>query len=106
MTLEPVTGAAKLMVVHELEQDGAGKFIEAVKAGGWLKILSYLKSLLEAGAVALTLAYEEERGRIDDRYRGLQTQDGLRHLHCRHEGPPPEFMDAVKRAVAEKPWLK
>lgn len=58
MTLERVTGAVKLTIVHELEQDGAGKFIDAV-AGGWPKILANLKSLLETGAVALTVAYEE-----------------------------------------------
>ena len=56
MTIEPVGGAVKLMVVHELEQDGTGKFIDAV-AGGWPKILSNLKSLLETGAVA----YHEEK---------------------------------------------
>jgi hypothetical protein len=44
------------MVSHELEQDGSGKFIDAV-SGGWPKILSNLKSLLETGAVA----YEEKK---------------------------------------------
>jgi uncharacterized protein YndB with AHSA1/START domain len=57
MTIEPVTGAVKLMVVHELEQDGPGKVIEAVSAG-WPKVLSNLKSLLENGTVTLTVAYE------------------------------------------------
>ena len=46
------------MVTHELEQDGSGKFIEAV-SGGWPKILSNLKSLLETGEVA----YERKKGR-------------------------------------------
>jgi uncharacterized protein YndB with AHSA1/START domain len=56
MTIERSGGAVKLMVVHELEQDGVGKFIDAV-SGGWPKILSNLKSLLETGAVA----YEETK---------------------------------------------
>lgn len=44
---------------------------------GWPKILSSLKSLLETG----------------------------RPLAAANEPPPPEFMEAVKKAVAEKPWL-
>jgi uncharacterized protein YndB with AHSA1/START domain len=45
---------------------------------GWPKILCGLKSLLETGKPLVT----------------------------GNEGPPPEFMAAVKRAVAEKLWLK
>lgn len=45
---------------------------------GWPKILSSLKSLLETG----------------------------RPLAAANEPPPPEFIEAVKKAVAEKPWLK
>jgi uncharacterized protein YndB with AHSA1/START domain len=44
---------------------------------GWPKILSSLKSLLETG----------------------------RPLAAANEPPPPEFLAAVKKAVAEKPWL-
>lgn len=46
--------AVKLTVTHELEGDGV-KFIEAV-SGGWPKVLSNLKSLLETGAVAFQKA--------------------------------------------------
>lgn len=42
--------AAKLTIRHEIEGEG-GKFIEAV-SGGWPKVLSNLKSLLETGDVA------------------------------------------------------
>jgi hypothetical protein len=45
---------------------------------GWPKILSGLKSLLETG----------------------------KPLAMANEAPPPEFLAAVKRAIAEKPWLK
>src|ERR1043165_907267 len=45
---------------------------------GWPKILSSLKSLLEVG----------------------------NPLAAANEAPPPEFMEAVKKAVAEKPWLQ
>jgi uncharacterized protein YndB with AHSA1/START domain len=44
---------------------------------GWPKILSGLKSLLETG----------------------------KPLAAANEPPPPEFIKAVKKAVAEKPWL-
>jgi len=53
---------------------------EAILAGGrmgWPAILSNLKSVLETGkAMAIKM------------------------------GPPPEMMEAVKKAVAEKPWRK
>ena len=42
--------AVKLMIEHALEGEG-GKFIEAV-SGGWPKVISNLKSLLETGDVA------------------------------------------------------
>ena len=42
--------AAKLTITHELEGEGT-RFIEAV-SGGWPKVLSNLKSLLETGDVA------------------------------------------------------
>ena len=42
--------AVKLTVTHELDGEGT-KFIEAV-SGGWPKVLSNLKSLLETGDVA------------------------------------------------------
>jgi hypothetical protein len=54
---------------------------EAILSGGrmgWPKIMSSLKSVLEIG----------------------------RPLVTKSEGPPPEMMEAVKRALAEKPWLK
>jgi uncharacterized protein YndB with AHSA1/START domain len=44
--------AVKLTITHELEGEGM-KLIEAV-SGGWPKVLSNLKSLLETGDVAFT----------------------------------------------------
>ena len=44
----------KLTIDHELEGEGT-KFIEAV-SGGWPKIMSNLKSLLETGDVAFQMA--------------------------------------------------
>jgi uncharacterized protein YndB with AHSA1/START domain len=49
--IEKIGEAVKLTVSHSIEQDQS-KFIEAV-SGGWPKILSNLKSLLETGEVAL-----------------------------------------------------
>ena len=51
MDLEPVEGAVKLTVTHGIDKAGS-QFIEAV-SGGWPKILSNLKSLLETGQVAI-----------------------------------------------------
>jgi uncharacterized protein YndB with AHSA1/START domain len=46
--LEPAEDAVKLTVTHEIAMSGS-KLIEAV-AGGWPRILSSLKSLLESGS--------------------------------------------------------
>ena len=43
--------AAKLTITHSMDKENA-KFIEAV-SGGWPKILSNLKSLLETGELVL-----------------------------------------------------
>lgn len=55
MELEAIGTTVKLSVTHGMER-GASKLIEAV-SGGWPKILSNLKSLLETGAVAMNEAY-------------------------------------------------
>jgi uncharacterized protein YndB with AHSA1/START domain len=43
--------AVKLMIIHEAEAEQGAPLIEAV-SGGWPKVLSNLKSLLETGDVA------------------------------------------------------
>jgi uncharacterized protein YndB with AHSA1/START domain len=53
--LEPNGPAVKLSITHTIERD-ASKLIAAV-SGGWPKILSNLKSLLETGSVVLEDAY-------------------------------------------------
>ncbi len=55
MELEPTGPAVKLSITHTIERDPS-KFIEAV-SGGWPKVLSNLKSLLETGSVALLDPY-------------------------------------------------
>lgn len=55
MELEPTGTAVKLSITHTIERDPS-KFIAAV-SGGWPKILSNLKSLLETGSVALEDPY-------------------------------------------------
>ncbi|MEO7338445.1 MAG: SRPBCC family protein [Caldimonas sp.] len=50
MELVPVDKAVKLTITHSVEREGS-KLVEAV-SGGWPKILSNLKSLLETGSVA------------------------------------------------------
>ena len=59
--LEPWTGAVKLTVTHVIDR-AQSKFIEAV-SGGWPKVLSNLKSLLESGTVALTEMYKSNDAR-------------------------------------------
>ena len=52
MDIEPAGDAVKLTVTHSMERENA-KFIGAV-SGGWPKILSNLKSLLETGEIVLS----------------------------------------------------
>jgi len=55
MELEPSGTAVKLSVTHTTECDPS-KLIAAV-SGGWPKVLSNLKSLLESGTIALDVPY-------------------------------------------------
>src|SRR5581483_2633196 len=55
MELEPAGAAVKLSITHTIEREPS-KLIEAV-SGGWPKILSNLKSLLECGVAVLREAY-------------------------------------------------
>jgi uncharacterized protein YndB with AHSA1/START domain len=50
--LEPQDGAVKLTISHTIERADS-KLIEAV-SGGWPRILSNLKSLLETGQITLS----------------------------------------------------
>ena len=58
MELQPEGQAVKLTITHSIEREGS-KLVEAV-SGGWPKILSNLKSLLETGSIAFE---EPERNR-------------------------------------------
>lgn len=51
MELEPAGRAVKLTITHTIERDDS-KLIVAV-SGGWPKVISNLKSLLETGSIAL-----------------------------------------------------
>ena len=55
MELEPNGTAVKLTITHSVEREPS-KFIEAV-SGGWPKVVSNLKSLLETGSIALKDPY-------------------------------------------------
>lgn len=55
MELEPSGAAVKLTITHTIEREPS-KLISAV-SGGWPKIISNLKSLLETGATAMDEAY-------------------------------------------------
>jgi uncharacterized protein YndB with AHSA1/START domain len=61
MELEPTGHAVKFSVTHTIEREPS-KFIEAV-SGGWPKIISNLKSLLETGATVLKEPYPTESTR-------------------------------------------
>ena len=58
MELEPIGTAVKLSITHTIEREPS-KFIAAV-SGGWPKIMSNLKSLLETGSIALQEPYPAE----------------------------------------------
>jgi uncharacterized protein YndB with AHSA1/START domain len=51
LELEPIGSSVRLCITHTIERDPS-KFIEAV-SGGWPKIISNLKSLLETGSIVL-----------------------------------------------------
>ena len=55
MELEPSGAAVKLSITHTIEREPS-RLIEAV-SGGWPKVISNLKSLLETGAVVLPEPY-------------------------------------------------
>jgi uncharacterized protein YndB with AHSA1/START domain len=55
MELEPSGSAVKLSITHTIEREPS-KLIDAV-SGGWPKIISNLKSLLETGSAVLKDAY-------------------------------------------------
>jgi uncharacterized protein YndB with AHSA1/START domain len=55
MELEPNGTAVKLSITHTIERERS-KLLEAV-SGGWPKVISNLKSLLESGAVAIQDPY-------------------------------------------------
>jgi uncharacterized protein YndB with AHSA1/START domain len=63
MELEPTGAAVKLSITHSIERDPS-KFILAV-SGGWPKIISNLKSLLETGSIALQDPYPAASGKSD-----------------------------------------
>jgi len=55
MELAPFGSAIKLSITHTIEREPS-QFIEAV-SGGWPKVISNLKSLLESGAIAVEEPY-------------------------------------------------
>jgi len=55
MELEPSGTAVKLSITHTIEREPS-KFIAAV-SGGWPKVISNLKSLLEMGSIVLQEPY-------------------------------------------------
>jgi uncharacterized protein YndB with AHSA1/START domain len=55
LELEPIGTAVKLSITHTIEHEPS-KLIDAV-SGGWPKIISNLKSLLETGSIALLEPY-------------------------------------------------
>ena len=59
MELEPDGAAVKLSITHTIECEPS-KLIVAV-SGGWPKVISNLKSLLESGSIALQEPYRVER---------------------------------------------
>ncbi len=58
MELEPDGRAVKLTITHTIDREPS-KLIGAV-SGGWPKVISNLKSLLETGSIALEEAYPAE----------------------------------------------
>ena len=75
--IEPSGEAVKLTLTESHAWDVPPAILAGGRAG-WPKIISNLKSVLETG----------------------------KPLRLAMEGPPPGMLEAVQRAVAEKPWEK
>jgi uncharacterized protein YndB with AHSA1/START domain len=60
--LEPAGTAVKLSITHTIEREPS-KLIEAV-SGGWPKVISNLKSLLETGSIVLQAPYPIEGAHV------------------------------------------
>ncbi len=58
MEIEPSGTAVKLTITHTIERESS-KLIDAV-SGGWPKVISNLKSLLETGSIALQDPYPNQ----------------------------------------------
>jgi uncharacterized protein YndB with AHSA1/START domain len=58
MELQPEGTAVRLSITHTIEREPS-KLIAAV-SGGWPKVISNLKSLLETGSIALQVPYPAE----------------------------------------------
>jgi uncharacterized protein YndB with AHSA1/START domain len=65
MELQAIGDAVKLSVTHTIEREPS-KLIAAV-SGGWPKVLSNLKSLLETGSIALQEPYPVESAAVTAR---------------------------------------
>jgi uncharacterized protein YndB with AHSA1/START domain len=65
MELEPSGSAVKLSITHTIERERS-KLLEAV-SGGWPKVISNLKSLLETGSAALQDPYPAATGASGER---------------------------------------
>ncbi len=61
LELEPSGNAVKLSITHTVEREGS-QLIAAV-SGGWPKVLSNLKSLLETGSAIMTQPYPAAKAR-------------------------------------------
>jgi len=61
MELEAIGPTVKLSITHSIEREPS-KLIAAV-SGGWPKVISNLKSLLETGSIALLEAYPAAQAR-------------------------------------------
>src|ERR1700740_1426689 len=63
MELEAIGPAVKLSITHTIEREPS-QFIAAV-SGGWPKVISNLKSLLETGSIALDEPYRPQRANAE-----------------------------------------
>ena len=66
--LEPSGTAVKLSITHTIEREPS-KLIEAV-SGGWPKVISNLKSLLETGSAVLNDPYPMESPTLERSHHG------------------------------------
>jgi hypothetical protein len=91
--LEPIGTSVKLSITHTIDREPS-KLFEAV-SGGWPKVISNLKSVLETGSAVLTEAYSNQSAR--EAVPDVSLQELEVHLKRRNSSWPRSSSETIRR---------